>query len=338
MSRFDTEFEFRLAHVDEIDKIMEFNRQYWGKKDHILATNRDFFEYEFCKGDRVGYFLAVDKSTGDIMAAEGVYFYAEDYIPGQSDMSSGMFLANPNCKVPLVGIELMKRKFEQLRPRAFVGPGVNMDTSGPLYQRVLHQDVRRMKHFYILADKKEYKVARIIEKKISASASGKQFALKSIASPDEMYRYFNDEAFRDRKPYKDRWYVTHRYFEHPRYVYKLFVVGEETVIVGREISVNGTKIFRIVDILGKVSNISYLGDAFQNMLQDNSYEYIDLYELGMDDDDILSAGFFERTEDDVNIIPNYFKPYECRNIEIYAQRLDTEVLCFVADGDQDRPN
>ena len=200
MSKFDELFEFRLARVDEIDKIMEFNRKFWGKKDHILAVNKSFFEYEFKKDERVGYFLAVEKQSGEIAAAEGVYFYAENFTPGESDMSSGMFLANPECKVPLVGVELMKRKFEQLKPRAFVGPGVNMSTSGPLYKRALHQDVRRMNHFYILADKENYRVARIKNKIIHEYANYNQIGLTEVNSAEALYSEFDDNLFKGRKP------------------------------------------------------------------------------------------------------------------------------------------
>lgn len=338
MSKFDKLFEFRLARVEEIDKIMEFNRNYWGKENHILAVDRSFFEYEFKKENRLGYFLAVEKETGNIVAAEGIYFYSADYVLGESDMSSGMFLANPECKVPLIGVELMKRKFEQLKPRAFVGPGVNMNTSGLLYQRVLHQDVRRMKHFYILSDREEYKVAKI-QRKTARHVMGKtQSSFIKMKTAGELYKIFDDNAFRERKPYKDKWYVTHRYFEHPVYEYQVFLAGSQTAIVGREIDVNDTKIFRIVDILGEVNKVASLGEEFARLMEENNYEYIDLYELGMEDEDLLSAGFIERIENDSNIIPNYFEPYECRNVEIYVQRLDTEVLCFKADGDQDRPN
>lgn len=338
MSKFDELFEFRLARVDEIDKIMEFNSKYWGKKDHILAVNRDFFEYEFKKDDRVGYFLAVEKETNIIAAAEGVYFYSAEHIPGITDMSSGMFLANPECKVPLIGVELMKRKFEILKPRAFVGPGVNMSTSGPLYMRVLHQDVRRMRHFYRLSDRQTYRIAKIKNKAISSNVHDHKVELNRVSSADELYITFNDEAYKERKPYKDRWYVTHRYFEHPVYNYNVYTAGSECVVIGREIEVNEVRILRIVDILGDADKVAFLSAEFKRLIDENDYEYIDLYELGMDDKCLALGGFVERLENDANIIPNYFEPYECRNVEIYAQRLDTSVLCFKADGDQDRPN
>lgn len=338
MSKFDEQFEFRLARVDEIDKIMEFFRKYWGKDNHILTVNRPFFEYEFKKGDRLGNFLAFEKETGNIAAAQGIYFYSADHVPGESSMSAGMLLANPECKVPFIGVETLKRMFEELKPRSFVGAGLNMNTAGPLYQRVLHYDVRRMKHFYILSAREEYRVAIIKKKTAKRIVRKMQGSLTKVRTAEELYRSFDDNAFRKRKPYKDKWYVTHRYFEHPVYVYQVFLAGSRTAIVGRELDVDGTRIFRIVDILGDVNTVASLGGEFERLIEENDYEYIDLYESGMEDEVLLSAGFTERIENDVNVIPNYFEPYERRNIENYVVRSDAGALCFKADGDQDRPN
>jgi len=338
MNTFDENFEFRLANVSEVKKIMEFIRNYWPKKNHILGTNEKFFRYEFCNEDRIGYYLAINKKTGEIVAGEGQYFYSEVHIPGKTDFSSGMFLSNPNCKVPLIGIELMKRKFEDLKPRAFVGPGVNMNTSGQLYLRKLKQKVKRMKHFYILSDKDDYKIASIKEKKILKFTSQNQLNMNEIDSIESLYKQFDNSLFKGRKPYKDRWYINKRYFEHPSYKYKVFCVGNSTAIVFRDITVNDQKISRIVDILGDVGQIAFIGRDLRRFIEKNNYEYIDFYELGIDESLIAKAGFAERTENDVNIIPNYFEPYECRNVEIFVQCIDDDTLCFKADGDQDRPN
>ncbi len=45
-TKFDELYEIRLATPNDIDNIMAFLKEYWDK-NHILAVNRDFFEYEF---------------------------------------------------------------------------------------------------------------------------------------------------------------------------------------------------------------------------------------------------------------------------------------------------
>ena len=56
-NRFDTRYEIRLAMYSEISEIMQFIDEYW-KKGHILATNRDFFEYEMVVDGQVNFLIA----------------------------------------------------------------------------------------------------------------------------------------------------------------------------------------------------------------------------------------------------------------------------------------
>ena len=67
-------------------------------------------------------------------------------------------------------------------------------------------------------------------------------------------------------------------------------------------------------------------------------EYADFYVQGFENQYIFEAGFSERIEGDENVIPNYFSPFEQRNIEIYVSGNIEKGLFCKADGDQDRPN
>lgn len=339
MNQFDKYFDFRLAYEEEIDKIMTFIRNYWGKPNHILANDREFFVYEYCPVKRPNVYLAVDKKTDEIAAIHCLYFYEKEYIKGKTDLSTGMFLANPYVKVPFVGIELHKRVLEDLQPRSYISPGVNMRTSAPLLKRFLHHKVERMLHFYLLGDTSKQRIGKIINPPEERNIfSEPQEELIRYCNSDVMYSIFDDDLFKTRMPYKDRWYVERRYFNHPIYKYELFGISNKTVIVCREVKVEDATILRIVDILGDPGQIRYVGKALKHLIQQNNYEYIDLYEQKMNIDDLLEAGFTERRVDDDNIIPNYFEPFLQKNIEIWVNRKDDVSFCFKADGDQDRPN
>ena len=175
-------------------------------------------------------------------------------------------------------------------------------------------------------------------KPIKACHESKQVKLQLYCNVDELYENFDEASFKLRKPYKDKWYVNRRYFNHPIYKYKLYGILNTSVLVCREISLNKSKILRIVDILGDPGAIRYVGDDLLNLIHKENYEYIDLYEQKMRDEDLLAAYFVEREEDDKNIIPNYFEPYLKVNKEIWVNRMDDDSYCFKADGDQDRPN
>ena len=339
MNKYDELFDFRLARYDEIGKIMCFIRDYWGNPNHILATDEDFFRYEYCPHDDPDIYLAVDKKTDEIAAMHCLYLYSKDYVPGISDMSAGMFLANPTIRVPFVGTELFKRELDYFNPRSYISPGVNMKTSAPLLERFLHHKVERMKHFYLLGSNDDMRIAKIVDyKKSSAELCDTQYELTLYKSIGEMYSRFDDNEFKRRRPYKDPWYVERRYFSHPIYDYKLYGIGSRAVIVCREVEAEGKRVIRIVDILGDPLQIRYAGNALKELLNVNSYEYIDIYEQRMDDMDLEIAGFVERTENDLNVIPNYFEPFLRENIEIWVDRRDDVSFCFKGDGDQDRPN
>ena len=75
-------------------------------------------------------------------------------------------------------------------------------------------------------------------------------------------------------------------------------------------------------------------------MQEEQLEYVDLYSYGISIEAMKKAGFTERIENDNNVIPNYFNPFEKRNVEIYVA-VDYEyadrVHIFRGDSDQDRP-
>ena len=108
--------------------------------------------------------------------------------------------------------------------------------------------------------------------------------------------------------------------------------------VGRFVEQNNSKIFRIVDYYGDDEGMKGVGNFMKSFMQENNLEYIDMYEFGMNDKALVQAGFVQKSEDDKNIIPNYFSPFIRENIDIYIRYNDDSTRFFKADGDQDRPN
>ncbi|MDE6748858.1 MAG: hypothetical protein K2K21_07340, partial [Lachnospiraceae bacterium] len=75
------------------------------------------------------------------------------------------------------------------------------------------------------------------------------------------------------------------------------------------------------------------------ILEELGYEYIDFYCYGISDDIMRQSGFIKRESDDVNIIPNYFEPFEARNVDIYfVSNVLDKLHLYRGDGDQDRPS
>ena len=102
---------------------------------------------------------------------------------------------------------------------------------------------------------------------------------------------------------------------------------------------NGTKILRIVDFIGKQSDINHIGQELQDLIARNDYEYIDFYCEGIENEILENAGLKLKDDSDLNTIPNYFEPFVQENIDIYYFTNCNEIFpIFKADGDQDRPS
>ena len=168
-TKFDELYEIRLATPNDIDNIMAFLKAYWDK-NHILAVNRDFFEYEFRVGDRVNYILAVNRQTGKIDACEGIYIYSKgDDDTEPFDMAGGMFRTSPHALLPFLGLEILYRKrfMMGVKMRSYIGIGAKKETTYILTKKYFKDDmVGRLDHFYRLNDKKEYQIAHITHKTI----------------------------------------------------------------------------------------------------------------------------------------------------------------------------
>lgn len=337
MNRYDETHIFRTATIKDVDAIMQFIKMYWGE-NHILAQDKEFLLYEYGNGEQLNFNLAIDKKTGQIDVIMGFYLYSKD--KNGCDSSGGLLRVNPNCRIPFIGMEVVKRHIANIG-RVYIGNGANPNTALPLEKRILGHSVGKLKQFYRINPKENFKIAIIKNKKIKTITEPIQKGLYRVHSVEEMYIVFDDENFKNRITYKDRGYIEKRYFEHPIYHYRLYSIGKEsvkTILVLREISHDGGKIARIVDVLGDEKELAYVGDAIQKMLEENEYEYIDIYEHGVEDTVMARAGFTQREEDDENIIPNYFEPYVAKNIDIYYHTACENAKIFKADGDQDRPN
>lgn len=341
MNRYDETHIFRMAKISDVEDIMNFFKTEWGE-NHILANDKEFFLYEFQQGKDINFLLAIDKKTGIIDVTYGFIKNTEEIIPNVTDVYGVMFKARNSCKIPFIGIETLKRLKDFVPYRTFTSNGVNPRTSMVLQEKILKQKTGRLKHFYRLNENIEsYNIAGIENKEIVPIESKTQKSVKEIFSANELFEVFNPEDYINQIPYKDKWYIEKRYFKHPIYNYRVFSIGDDRdkcIFCGREISVNGAKIMRIVDILGTYNEFRYCGNALDKLIKENEYEYIDFYEHGLDNGIQIDAGFIERKQDDINIIPNYFEPFVRQNVEIYYSITNPEIIITKSDGDQDRPN
>lgn len=328
--------EIRLANREDIPRVMKFLKENWSEK-HILANNREFMEYqhtgfngEFC------YIIAEE---------EGKIFGVEGFIPMNNaetpDIAGALWKVIPSNYF-MLGKAIREKLLEITNCRYMCSPGINMNTSGRVLGRY-GQKIEKMQQYYRIRDLKEYKVAKISKKIIFGEGCKTGAKLEHIVGEETFKAYLDEDVLKTKVPYKDTTHLIHRYLKHPVYKYDIYAIingkKQNSMIVTREVKVNGTKICKVIDYLGEDKDLIGLASAWDKLMEEKEYEYIDFYCYGIDENIMQSSGFVKREDDDVNIIPNYFEPFVQENVDIYfvTNTLD-KLHLYRGDGDQDRPN
>ncbi len=325
--------EIRLATRDDVADIMEFIKKYWNK-NHILATDREFFEWMYVDGDMCYFEIA--KYQGDICGIYGFIPYSKD---SSIDVGASIWKAVYCEEEPFVGLVLYDKLFQDVPIRHYLALGLSKKACR--ISQMEGNRVESMKHFYRLGRRNAYRIAKI----------GDDTNLPIRKAGGVFFHFTDKKMFLDKISdtwlkqflvYKDTAYLVHRYFEHPVYDYQCYGIchGDSEILAllfCRFVEQNGGRILKLIDYIGKPEDLSWIGEPIQDMIDEEELEYVDLYSYGISEEDMSAAGFRRRTGD-VNIIPNYFEPFVQDNVEINIEVPDHELYMFRGDGDMDRPN
>lgn len=330
-------YEIRLLRKNEYDKIVEFIRCYWSEK-HIFCQSREIFEFQHGNAQNGFYdfIIAVHKESGEIHAVLGyissAWYDKSERIP-QAVYGALWKVRDDvtNKEIGKLGLGVLYYLIKMYPDSAYVTLGLSKD-SQHIYQG-LHFNFGLMNHYYIAnANSKNYKIAENPVVEINAGYQRDIVIEKLDNIPEVKNTFF---------PNKSKEYILNRYIRHPVYKYKLlgiFCKGKiKCIWVIRIIAVQGSHCIRLVDMIGNLDEIGNISGNVQEILDEYQAEYIDCYNYGIEKDVFIGAGF--HLVADKTIIPNYFEPFEKKNIEIhYAYYGKEQVIIFKADADQDRPN
>lgn len=197
----------------------------------------------------------------------------------------------------------------------------------------------KMQHFYKLGYCDDFKIADIKEEKRIEFVSGKN-KLQKITDVSELQE-FGYQKYRNNFPYKDSWCIKHRYFDEKYHHYDVYkVINEDemwsSIVVMREIEAFGSKSCKIVDFIGNDEDIAGLGESIDLLLKEKEYEFIDFYNVGIEEKWLNMAGFVKCTSEDSNIIPHYSEPILKINKDIFYITDTEKIHLYVGDADQDR--
>lgn len=339
MIDYDVQYEFRYADVSDINELMIFINDNW-KSGHILSKNKELFEYEFLKenGD-VNFLMAIDKEKNTI---EGVIGFLETaYNQDTTDVWTSIWKVREGNML-FLGSELQKRLESKKGIRYVMGIGDNPDTSARILKKKFGRNIIKMKHYYILSDRDQFYVAKVMHRDNANNRRKFKENIFEIHSIEQLTGSINFNNCQDLVPQKNSFYYEKRFFKHPIYTYKIFAIGKkdkaDAFFVVRTQECNNRKVLRVVDYYGEEELIEEMGIWLKEKIESENYEYADFLCYGFEHRFFVNGGFSLLKEDDDNIIPDYFYPFERRNIDILCDYPDVDIRICKADGDQDRPN
>ena len=243
MNKFDQYYDIRLAQLDDISIIMKFINEHW-RKNHILALDRKFFEYEFVFKEQVNFVLAIDKEKNTL---EGLFGFLNASHPENKKNKDiwGSFWKVKEGNMPFLGIEIAKRVEKLTECRMELGVGLNVKTAVPLRRKVFKDNVKKMNHYYILNKKIDsFEIAQIKEVYKEKKYIAQEIYVEKLLDSSELEK-LPKAVFLENMPYKDEWYIKKRFFNHPYYNYDVYFLKNEVtlqsaLLVTREIEHNIT--------------------------------------------------------------------------------------------------
>jgi hypothetical protein len=359
----------RFATPSDQDRLVDFIGAHWSST-HIFTQRPDVFAWQHEQSDgRLNMVFAEESREapdadvlGQAAPEPPIVLAVLGFIPmgrfdaelGDRDLMLAIWKVRETGVPPGVGLRLLKFLRRELDPRMIAAIGTSQIVR-PIYE-VLGYTVGALRQAALFNPDP----ARTLtvssgfpaggaqrDRSTPQSASVSLVALDHAAS-NEMVSAI-DRIGGAGIPSKSWVYITERYLRHPWYRYEVCLVEvdreAEAVVVWRRVEVGNTSVLRIVDVIGPTGWFRNARPAFERVVADAAAEYIDLVHLGVDLDDLRKGGFVEASEHPGSVLPNYFSPFEQRNVEIELaykvlapDEADVPVRLFRADSDQDRPN
>ncbi len=327
----------RFAAAADEPRIVQFLRENW-TPNSILVTSPLVFEYQYMRQAECGFVLAEDEETGAIQGIKGFIPLNHEPVP---DVAAALAIALKGSH-PMLNMEMQRYLEKNTNCRMMCSPGLNPNTAARVYP-LFRYKVDKLKQYYRLGKKESFQIAHIAH---VPPECGKEGGLRLVryATLQEMLAHFTPEDYKANRPYKDAGYIEYRYFDHPVYEYQVYGAQAadghaSSLLVTREIACGGSRVIRIIDLIGRREDFAEIGGALDRLLADIGAEYIDFYCYGLPDAYLRDAGMTLREEQDENIIPNYFEPFVQKNVDIiFFCNLHEDFLICKSDGDQDRPS
>lgn len=344
----------RLAEDADRAALIGFVRDHWAAR-HVFVIDPEVFDWQYRQADgRINMMLAEDVAEDGSAVVLGVLGFIPmgrfDPDLGDRDILLALWKVRDDIAPPGLGLRLLKAIQAQLKPRLIAAIGIS-DMVGPIY-RALGYTLDHLCHAAILnpAARGQTRLAQNVPERAFDEAPSP--ATRTLRPLDPARDAAAIQRLAAAAGLPKSWaYIRDRYLDHPWYDYDLRLVlrdGQpEALLIWRAVEAEGARILRIVDVIGGTGWLAEGAVLLRPEL--TGVEYIDIMGCGLDPETLRQGSFVSPDWCDGLILPNYFAPYEARNIRIalswkrFGGTVDVTdapapLLLFRADSDQDRPN
>lgn len=337
-------YKFKICEREDLPRLLTFIDTYW-KKNHILVRSKEILDFQYYnrEEDMYDFVLAENTQTGELDGIRG-WIRVAQYDPALAEYDEVWSAVSKvrtdveNNEIKVLGSYLW-RYLE--KHKGFGTVGISR-FSFAMHTAIRHKTCSLGQYFILNSETKEFKVAVVPSNYQHRDFSkNSNWHLREIA---DINAIDDNAVLAYYRPFKSKTYIINRFAKHPVYKYHFYGIYEEnelkTILVGKFVEINGGKILRIVDVLGSLEDVGNLHEDFQIILHDTGSEYVDFLCFGIDDSVFQRMGFEKlNPEQEKLIVPNYFEPFEAKNIVINGAYKPAERYCmFKADADQDRPS
>jgi len=329
-----------LAHKD-IKQFQHFIRNHW-RKDHLFAQEASVFNWQH-KGD-AAYHCMVAKRENELLGVQCLIPQSHfDASLPRNQIFLALWRALEDKEIG-IGLRLFKAIVEEYKPE-FIG-SIGIASIAIPFHVWQGFTVGRMDHHVFLSPY----VSKFTNATVPFSVRKKFLSTESLffekISEVSSFKNEIDSLGLYQLPIKSSEFIRNRYMRHPVYSYEVLGIFQGSKLYGlcvfRLIKHNEAIILRWVDFMGPNEIIAALQVPMLNIMKKYNAEYIDIYSHGIPSELLQEAGFVDRYRMDNLVVPNYFEPFEKKNVDLYfaykACTKNTLVRLFKSDGDQDRPN
>jgi len=321
----------------DLPSFFEFIGEYWAK-NHILTTSRDlfFWQYENKTDDNFNFVIAKEVGSSSISGILG--FIPPDKFSSPKNICWLTVWRVDENRAPLgLGLRMLNY-VKRIHSTCLVGAMGLSDVALKIYNK-LDYNVGELNHYVIPnQESSSYQLCVLDKPPQKTPRSGRNYRITKIL-PAEYEHYI---------PYnyiKYSSYINNRYINHPVYSYGFLGVintssgSTVSLLVTREVRSGQSSALKLVDLFGDDAVFFTASANIHEYLSQTKHEYIDLY-TSKTFETSNSTHILNCSKTTKTIIPNYYEPFERRNIAIHyaiSGELD-DISLYRGDSDQDRPN